>query len=166
MGFRSKGKQNDNYVSILGCCRVYYNLTWLNFKCIECIVGIMFLNFSQASMRKNMIKEGLLDKYGKPNEKTPKDWMTSYVDYSVVKKEPEEKEEAVRKRKHSGSSLIDNSLEISQTEDAVVKKEKKKKKKRKKEENGDEGEEAGEVAEPVQTLETVPVSFVGKMYVL
>lgn len=29
-----------------------------------------------------MIKAGKLDKYGKPNENTPKDWMTNYVDYS------------------------------------------------------------------------------------
>mgnify|MGYP007016987218 CR=1 FL=1 len=41
-------------------------------------------------MKKNMIKQGLLDKYGKPNEKTPSDWLTSYVDYNTsVKKEPE-----------------------------------------------------------------------------
>lgn len=33
-------------------------------------------------MKKNMMKSGLLGKYGKPNEKTPKDWMTSYKDYS------------------------------------------------------------------------------------
>ena len=35
----------------------------------------------QASKKKSMISEGLLDKYGKPNEKTPRDWLTSYVDY-------------------------------------------------------------------------------------
>eukprot|EP01121_Diplochlamys_sp_Union-15-3_P005346 TRINITY_DN15678_c0_g1_i1.p1 TRINITY_DN15678_c0_g1~~TRINITY_DN15678_c0_g1_i1.p1 ORF type:complete len:439 (-),score=73.29 TRINITY_DN15678_c0_g1_i1:35-1312(-) len=29
----------------------------------------------RAIMRKQMIKDGLLDKYGKPNEKTPKDWL-------------------------------------------------------------------------------------------
>ena len=27
-----------------------------------------------------MVKQGLLDQYGKPNDKTPKDWLTSYVD--------------------------------------------------------------------------------------
>ena len=27
-----------------------------------------------------MVKQGLLDKYGKPNDQTPKDWLTSYVD--------------------------------------------------------------------------------------
>jgi len=28
-----------------------------------------------------MIKEGLLDKYGKPTEATPKDWRKSYTDF-------------------------------------------------------------------------------------
>jgi len=36
--------------------------------------------FFQASMKKSMIKQGLLDQYGKPNDKTPKDWLSSYVD--------------------------------------------------------------------------------------
>lgn len=35
-----------------------------------------------------MIKSGLLDKYGKPNDQTPQEWLTNYVDYSLVKKEP------------------------------------------------------------------------------
>ena len=29
----------------------------------------------KASKKKGMIKEGLLDKYGRVNEKTPKDWL-------------------------------------------------------------------------------------------
>ena len=35
----------------------------------------------QASRKKQMIKDGQLDKYGRKNEKTPKDWLSSYVDY-------------------------------------------------------------------------------------
>ncbi len=35
-------------------------------------------------MKKNMIKQGLLDQYGKPNDKTPKDWLTSYVDLKYL----------------------------------------------------------------------------------
>lgn len=31
-----------------------------------------------------MVKQGLLDQYGKPNDKTPKDWLTSYVDLKYV----------------------------------------------------------------------------------
>jgi H/ACA ribonucleoprotein complex subunit 4 len=36
----------------------------------------------RASAKKNLIKEGKLDKYGKPNESTPADWLKGYVDYS------------------------------------------------------------------------------------
>ena len=35
----------------------------------------------KTSIKKKMIKEGLLDKYGKVNEKTPKEWVNSYIDY-------------------------------------------------------------------------------------
>lgn len=50
-----------------------------------------------ASKKKTMIKDGLLDKYGKANDKTPKDWLKK-LDQSLAK-EPEkevesEKEEA------------------------------------------------------------------------
>merc|ERR1712168_556988 len=41
----------------------------------------------KASNKKDMIKKGLLDKYGKPNENTPSDWKNSYVDYNI-KTEP------------------------------------------------------------------------------
>merc|ERR1711983_718872 len=40
-----------------------------------------------ASIKKTMIKEGKLDKYGKPNESTPPNWKQSYTDYGV-KSEP------------------------------------------------------------------------------
>ena len=39
-------------------------------------------------MKKEMIKKGLLDKHGKPTDKTPKDWTTSYEDYNVKKETP------------------------------------------------------------------------------
>lgn len=39
----------------------------------------------KATIKKNMIKQGLLDKYGKPNEKTPADYMTSYAQVAVKK---------------------------------------------------------------------------------
>ena len=38
-------------------------------------------------MKKKMIKEGMLDKYGKPNENTPNNWLSDYVDYKVSKKD-------------------------------------------------------------------------------
>lgn len=86
-----------------------------------------------ATIKKGMIKEGLLDKYGKPNENTPKNWRSSYVDYNIKQENGvspaipvkiEDKED--RKRKIS---------ELSQSEAASpeIKKEKKKKKKEKQE---------------------------------
>jgi len=37
----------------------------------------------RAVARKALIAEGKLDKYGRPNEKTPKEWTAGYVDYSA-----------------------------------------------------------------------------------
>jgi H/ACA ribonucleoprotein complex subunit 4 len=37
----------------------------------------------KATIKKGMIKDGLLDKYGKANENTPKGWTNSYVDYNI-----------------------------------------------------------------------------------
>lgn len=39
----------------------------------------------KAVMKKSLISQGKLDKHGKPNENTPKEWLTGYVNYSVVK---------------------------------------------------------------------------------
>ena len=54
-----------------------------------------------ASKKKTMIKDGLLDKYGKPNDKTPKDWMKQ-LDKSMDKEQAEngEQEAPAKKRKH------------------------------------------------------------------
>lgn len=38
----------------------------------------------QATEKKKLIKQGLLDKKGKPNGSTPEDWKKSYVDYRWV----------------------------------------------------------------------------------
>lgn len=50
----------------------------------------------KASKKKTLISAGQLDKYGRPNENTPREWLTSYVDYrasaqngsTAVKQEP------------------------------------------------------------------------------
>lgn len=48
----------------------------------------------KASQKKSLVAAGKLDKYGRPNENTPAEWLTGYVDYSAlsngatVKKEP------------------------------------------------------------------------------
>jgi len=36
----------------------------------------------RAVLRKQLIADGKLDKYGRPNEKTPTEWSAGYVDYS------------------------------------------------------------------------------------
>jgi len=94
----------------------------------------------KASVKKDMIKQGLLDKHGKPNENTPKDWRSSYVDYNIkteVKAESAAEVPPVeRKRKHSEDSNAETAPTSEQTEEdaeKLAKKEKKKKKKAKKE---------------------------------
>jgi len=100
----------------------------------------------KAAFKKDMIKKGKLDKYGKPNENTPADWRNSYVDYNIktesngdssepkmavveeveVKKEPADE---TKKRKAVSSSDEEGTTEAAKAE---IKKEKKKKKKEKK----------------------------------
>merc|ERR1712204_33910 len=100
----------------------------------------------KAAFKKDMIKKGKLDIYGKPNENTPADWRISYVDYNIktesngdssepktavvaeveVKKEPADE---TKKRKAVSSSDDEGTTEAAKAE---IKKEKKKKKKEKK----------------------------------
>lgn len=87
-----------------------------------------------ASKKKGMIKEGLLDKYGKVNDKTPKDWLKK-LDKSLVKEEPESgsEESAPKKRKHDKKEKeVEVKMEVVE-EEAGEKKKKKKKKDKKKE---------------------------------
>merc|ERR1712046_117670 len=42
----------------------------------------------KAQEKKKMVQAGLLDKHGKPNDKTPKQYRDSHIDYST---EPQEK---------------------------------------------------------------------------
>ncbi|XP_037075931.1 H/ACA ribonucleoprotein complex subunit 4-like [Pollicipes pollicipes] len=109
----------------------------------------------KATMKKEMIKKGLLDKHGKPNEQTPKEWNASYEDYNV-KSEPAgdghaEQPAPKKKRKFSESSadLSAVKTEPSDPEDQEGRKEKKKKKKHKRDQeeedvNGAPVEESGE----------------------
>jgi len=39
----------------------------------------------RAQLKKQLVSEGKLDKYGRTNEKTPSSWTNNYVDYSGVK---------------------------------------------------------------------------------
>ena len=94
----------------------------------------------KASLKKEMIKKGLLDKSGKPNDKTPLTWSKSYLDYNLsnliseTKVKVESKAEAEEdtkeaKRKREARSSSDSDAE---------KEEKKKKKKKKKKEKDNE----------------------------
>jgi len=100
----------------------------------------------KALEKKKLIAAGLLDKFGKTNDQTPKDWK-DYKNYSQIKsedlvseaikreKDTETKSDA-KKRKHDASS--------SEDETVKVKKDKKKKKKKKAESDEDEAVEVKE----------------------
>jgi len=96
----------------------------------------------KASVKKEMVKQGLLDKYGKPNENTPKNWSSSYVDYNVKTETPAPmvtdatpvKQEGDRKRKLSEQVSAPSTPAVEETEEEKAKRkaEKKAKKKAKK----------------------------------
>jgi H/ACA ribonucleoprotein complex subunit 4 len=80
----------------------------------------------KALNKKQMIKTGSLDKYGKTNEKTPADWKKSYKDYSGEKGTTEMKK----------ADPVESSAKAGDN----AKEEKKKKKKKAKEEAPEAGE--------------------------
>lgn len=83
----------------------------------------------KAAVKKEMISKGLLNKYGKPNEKTPEKWLELL--YSL---KPEVKEEfPPRKRKReAGSSSEEEPVAVSSVKEESGDEQKKKKKKKKK----------------------------------
>ncbi|XP_033110316.1 H/ACA ribonucleoprotein complex subunit DKC1-like [Anneissia japonica] len=94
----------------------------------------------KASIKKTMVKQGLLDKHGKVNEKTPKSWTESYEDYSAKKTEEPSKTDEVeatpmKKRKRTESNSSEGSNKATEE---TPKKEKKKKDKKKKKRDTDE----------------------------
>ena len=86
----------------------------------------------KASKKKELIAAGQLDKYGKANENTPKEWLTGYVDYAKAAPQNGNSEEN-NKRKLSVGENADTSMDASMTE-----KKKKKKKQKLDEEAADE----------------------------
>lgn len=79
----------------------------------------------KASKKKELIAAGQLDKFGKPNENTPKEWLTGYVDYAKKSAPQNGNSEENSKRKLSVGSAADTSMDVSTSE----KKKKKKKQK-------------------------------------
>jgi H/ACA ribonucleoprotein complex subunit 4 len=91
----------------------------------------------KAAVKKDMIKKGELDKYGKPNENTPGGWKNSYEDYGVVKKEAEvvkaeikEEVEVIKKESKKRKAEVEESSDSDAEKKAAEKKDKKKKKKK------------------------------------
>merc|ERR550532_524310 len=94
----------------------------------------------KASVKKEMIKQGLLDKFGKPNENTPKNWTSSYVDFNLktgggpaAASAPlvtPVKVEGERKRKLSESPTVETPAPAGETEEEKAKRKAEKKAKR------------------------------------
>lgn len=100
----------------------------------------------KASKKKELITAGQLDKYGKPNENTPKEWLTGYVDYAKTAAPQNGKSEDSTKRKLSTDSVADTSANASTSE------KKKKKKKQKMDEDAPDTSVAEAAEEPVSSL--------------
>ncbi|VFV36316.1 h aca ribonucleoprotein complex [Lynx pardinus] len=111
----------------------------------------------KASQKKLMIKQGLLDKHGKPTDSTPVAWTQEYVDYSdsakrevaakaakapqevvEVVKAPKVVDEVVKAPKRKRES------ESDETSPQLVKKEKKKKKDKKAKAGVDSADDPGD----------------------
>ncbi|KAH1090548.1 hypothetical protein J1N35_017805 [Gossypium stocksii] len=109
-----------------------------------------------ASMKKKLIAEGKLDKHGKPNDSTPKEWLRNVAlptggdsmvaslaassEPAVVEKEKEDGEGRKRKLDDSSDSpapVVAKKAKVEEGEAEVEKKEKKKKKHKKSEEDDD-----------------------------
>lgn len=100
----------------------------------------------KASAKKALIASGKLDKFGRPNENTPKEWLTGFVDYSAKKPtngNAPEAEDSTKKRKLSVHSQDDDSPPAAE-EASVVTTEKKKKKKHKADKEEPESAEAAD----------------------
>ncbi|MBA0740017.1 hypothetical protein Gogos_013240 [Gossypium gossypioides] len=109
-----------------------------------------------ASMKKKLIAEGKLDKHGKPNDSTPKEWLRNVAlptggdsmvaslaasaEPAAVEKEKEDGERRKRKLDDSSDSpapVVAKKAKVEEGEAEVEKKEKKKKKHKKSEEDDD-----------------------------
>ncbi|MBA0857489.1 hypothetical protein Goshw_013072 [Gossypium schwendimanii] len=109
-----------------------------------------------ASMKKKLIAEGKLDKHGKPNDSTPKEWLRNVAlptggdsmvaslaasaEPAAVEKEKEDGEGRKRKLDDSSDSpapVLGKKAKVEEGEAEVEKKEKKKKKHKKSEEDDD-----------------------------
>ncbi|XP_065719797.2 H/ACA ribonucleoprotein complex subunit 4 isoform X2 [Drosophila suzukii] len=108
----------------------------------------------KASAKKALIAAGKLDKFGRPNENTPKEWLTGFVDYSAKKPagaaaqevSPSNGSSEPSKRKLSTSSIEEPAAPTASEETPS----KDKKKKKKKHKGDEEAPAAEEEPEPVE----------------
>merc|ERR1712080_521767 len=120
----------------------------------------------KASIKKEMIKNGLLDKHGKANENTPKDWKSAYVDYNLKTEQPKIEDTTTikkedRKRKLSEQSDTSPNVTVDATTELTEEERKKEKKKKKKAKKEKEAEEAMDTTATEIVEETVPVAAEG-----
>ncbi|XP_041076087.1 H/ACA ribonucleoprotein complex subunit DKC1-like [Polyodon spathula] len=109
----------------------------------------------KASQKKMMIKQGLLDKHGKPNGSTPGTWKEGYVDYSAAKAVVGESEQTgKRKRESDSESEGAATVSVPSTPKAAEESKKKKKVKKIKDEPAPERESNSESEEAATS--TVP----------
>lgn len=95
-----------------------------------------------AKKKQAMIKEGKLDKYGKPNEQTPQDWKDVFAQKDKAVTKEENTEEKPRKKSEELLSKKKKKEESSSSSESESEKEKKKSKKSKKKvESSSESEE-------------------------
>ncbi|GBG60216.1 hypothetical protein CBR_g3460 [Chara braunii] len=93
--------------------------------------------------KKQMISEGLLDKYGKPNEKTPKEWLRNVVDVSSVPVGGLSELERIAAEAAGGGHVVSptavvEKVKVKEEADYEMGEGKKEKKKKKKEEEEEE----------------------------
>jgi len=104
----------------------------------------------RAKLKKELIAAGQLDKYGRPNDSTPKTWMASHAEYNTLKKaieselaggEPQTIKPPIPADGKPPSSLIrvvDEDEEMAEEEDDSSSKKKKSKGKKRKKNDDDE----------------------------
>lgn len=93
-----------------------------------------------SSLKKKMIKDGLLDKYGRPNDSTPSTWLDQYDYSSKVKQEASSSGQGSQSRTLDSAPLVSPKKEVPETS--------KKNAKSSGDESGEEGPSQAHVSEP------------------
>ncbi|XP_029663038.1 H/ACA ribonucleoprotein complex subunit 4-like [Formica exsecta] len=75
----------------------------------------------KALQKKRMVLEETLDKYGKPNENTPADWLQNYTDYSAtatstadIKTEKNGDVGSRKRKREDDTSVMDTNISVKQ----------------------------------------------------